>query len=129
EAVDRPAFPGAVEIDQVQVGCSLGDPAAGHCRGISVKDRLLLIISLPQANALAAADVDGGVDLHEATPLIKTSEVSKTSEVLARKRGRDSHARELPQHRQSYRLAFLRVKLRRKDVLVPDRRGEWGGIV
>ncbi len=64
-AVHRLAFPGAVEIDDVQDIGPVLHPAARHRGGIGVKDGLLLIIALPQPDTLAAAQVDRGKNLHE----------------------------------------------------------------
>src|SRR5262249_3990315 len=64
-AVDRPALFGAVEIDDVQKRRPLVDPAPRHGGGIGAEDRLLSVVPLPQAHALAAADVDGWQNEHD----------------------------------------------------------------
>ena len=56
--IGRAAVAGAVEIDQVQALGPLADPVPGHRRRVVAEDRFALVVSLPQADALAAAQVD-----------------------------------------------------------------------
>src|SRR5262249_4997587 len=56
-SVDRPALAGAVEIDEVEVGGALPDPAAGHLGGVVAEDGLPGVIALPQPHAPPAAQV------------------------------------------------------------------------
>src|SRR5207247_2180587 len=58
---------GAVQIDDVEVSSPIRDPAPRHGAGIGAEHGFLLVIALSQPHALAAAQVDGGVDLHGVT--------------------------------------------------------------
>ncbi len=67
--VGRPAGLGAVEIDQVQALGALVNPLAGHGRRVVAKDRFAAVVALLQADALAAAKINGRPDLHrDGTP-------------------------------------------------------------
>jgi hypothetical protein len=58
-AVYRPALFGSIEVNEVQIVRTLTNPAAGHGGGIVAEDRFLVIIALPQPDALSAAQVNG----------------------------------------------------------------------
>jgi hypothetical protein len=54
---------GAVQIDQMQPVGAFLDPPPGQFGRIA-KDGFLVVIALPQADTLAAAQVDGRIDIH-----------------------------------------------------------------
>src|SRR5262249_28662604 len=126
-AVDGPAFLGAVEIDQMQIRGAVRDPALRNGRGIGVEDGFLAVIALPQANALAAAQVDRWVDLHYCSSDV-SYHATRRSFVFMLDRAR-SKRREVLEHRQPHLLAFLRMKLCRTDIVDPDCRRERRRII
>src|SRR6185437_14483197 len=66
--VDGMTLPRPVEIHQMQIGCSLLDPAAGHGGGIVAEDGLLSVIALAQSHTLAASQIDRRQDQHRRKP-------------------------------------------------------------
>src|SRR5262249_9777198 len=63
-AVDGPTFAGAVEVYHVQIGGALLHPVPRHGGRFRPEHRFLSVISLPQAHALAASQIDGRDYLH-----------------------------------------------------------------
>jgi hypothetical protein len=53
-----------VEVHEVKPVGALFDPAAGNRNGIVAKDGFLCVITLTEANAMAAPDVNRWIDLH-----------------------------------------------------------------
>ena len=62
--IDRQALAGAVQIDEVQMLGALLDELPGHGGRIVGEDGLLLVVALPEPDALAAAQIDRRPDLH-----------------------------------------------------------------
>jgi hypothetical protein len=81
--LDRVAFPGAVEVNDVQVSRTLTDPAPGHAGRIITEDRLLIVIPLPEADTFSAPQVDGRKDKHGPSLRSPTEELANASAVSA----------------------------------------------
>ena len=64
ERLDRPAFAGPVEIDQVETFRPQIDPMPGHGGRIFGEDGFLLVIALPKADAFPPSQVDRRPDFH-----------------------------------------------------------------
>ena len=62
--VPRLALAGTVQIDQVQLPAPEADPVPGHGGRVLAEDRLLLVISLPEADAFPPPQVDRRPDFH-----------------------------------------------------------------
>ena len=62
--VRRVAGMRAVKVNDVQTLASLGLPTLGHAQRVVREHRLLLVVALVQADAVAAAQVDCGYDFH-----------------------------------------------------------------
>ena len=58
--VERAAFAGAVEVDEVESRRAFGLPATGHGDGVVGEDGFAGVVALVEADAAAVADVDGG---------------------------------------------------------------------
>src|SRR5439155_3663998 len=69
-AIDGMALLGTVEIHEVEAFGPLLGPAPGDGDGVIAEDGLLRVITLAQADAASAPDVNGRVNLH-ATPRSK----------------------------------------------------------
>jgi hypothetical protein len=62
--MDRPALPGAVEIDQMEALRSQIDPMAGHGDRALGKDGFSGVVPLPKADAFPPANVDRRPNIH-----------------------------------------------------------------
>ncbi len=63
----------AIEVDQMQLLCSLIHPAASHGGRIVPEHSLLAVVTLPQADTLAISQVNCGPDLHRYNALVATT--------------------------------------------------------
>jgi hypothetical protein len=63
--IDAEPIASAIKIDQVEQARSRGDELPRHLGRIFAENRFLQVIPLPQANTLAAAEVNGGPNLHD----------------------------------------------------------------
>src|SRR5207249_11018405 len=68
-AVPGPALLRPIEIDDVQIGGALLNPALRHGGGIAAEDGFLAVIALSQPHTLAAAHIDGRQYQHGVLPI------------------------------------------------------------
>src|SRR5262249_23705000 len=67
-SVSWPAQLGSVQVNDVQIGCSEIYPMPGKVGRVAAEDRLLGVISLEQADALAPAQINRRNDEHGPSP-------------------------------------------------------------
>ena len=106
---------GAVEVDHVQPLCAAVDPALGGVERVGVVGGLGVEVALAQPHGAAAADVDGGVEVHGH----RASRAQMVTKFFARRprRARRAHG------------ALLRVALGAEDVAVGHDRRERRAVV
>ena len=70
--IDWPACFGSVEVDQMQPLDAIVRPASSHLNRIVTENRFLVVIALPESDALSASKVHCGKNLHGEWSLFQT---------------------------------------------------------
>jgi hypothetical protein len=72
--IDRPAFFGTVEVDQMQPLGAVRRPAASHFGRIVAEYSFLRVVALTKPHALATSKINGWKNLHVVSRLFDSEE-------------------------------------------------------